>query len=126
MDTQEINATIVVLQDAHTALYDAIENDTAAVYALEDAKAQAISDGLIVGKNAEEREAKAATILQEQIGKRRITEADVRYKRMMLERAALNYERVKAERDEAQEHLVYLFDHLKVWLGARLIDEVGP
>jgi hypothetical protein len=95
MDTQEINAAIVVLQDAHTALYDAIENDTAAVYALEDAKAQAISDGLIVGKNAEEREAKAATILQEQIGRRRVTEADVRYKRMKLERATLNYERVK-------------------------------
>ena len=39
-------------------------------------------------------------------------------------RAAL--ERVTIERDEAQEHLVYLFDHLKVWLGARLIGEVEP
>lgn len=95
MDTQEINAVIVKLQNAQIALYDAIENDTDAVYALEDAKAQAISDGLIVGKNAEEREAKAATVLQDQIGKRRVTETAVRYKRMLLDRAVLDYERVK-------------------------------
>lgn len=95
MDTQEINTTIVKLQDAQIALYDAIENDTAAVYALEDAKAQAIIDGLIVGKNAEEREAKAAQVLADHIGKRRVTESDVRYKRMLLDRAMLNYERVK-------------------------------
>ena len=95
MDTQEIDAVIVKLQDAQIALYDAIENDTEAVYALEDAKAQAIIDGLIVGKNAEEREAKAAQVLAEHIGKRRVTEADVRYKRMLLDRAVLNYYRVK-------------------------------
>ncbi len=95
MDEQEINATIVKLQDAQHALFDAIENDTAAVNALEDAKAQAISDGLITGKNAEEREAKAAQVLAEHIGKRRVTEADVRYKRMLLDRAVLNLERVK-------------------------------
>jgi hypothetical protein len=95
MQIDEVTAMAVDVMDKQTELYRAQEADTAAVYALEDAKAQAISEGAINGKNAEEREAKAAQILADQIGAQRVTKAKVAYAKMQLDRAVMNWERVK-------------------------------
>jgi hypothetical protein len=83
------------VQDAQQDLYYAVEAYTEADHALEDARMQAIIDGQIVGKNSEEREAKAATVLQEQIGAHRVTAAKVRHANMMLDKAALNLDAVR-------------------------------
>lgn len=95
MDAQEIAIAAVEVQNKQHDLFYSIESDNAALIALEDAKALAIINGEISGKNAEEREARAAQVLAEYIGKRRMTEAQVRHAKMMLDRAVMNWERVK-------------------------------
>ena len=96
MQTDEVTAMATGVMDKMTELYRAQEADTAAVYALEDARAQAISDGMYTGcKNAEEREAKAATVLQEYIGAQRVTKAKVAYAKLQLDRAQMNWDRVR-------------------------------
>ena len=95
MDTREVHEMAAEVMSKQQDLFQAVEADTAAVYALEDAKAQAIIDGSIIGKNAEEREAKAAQVLQPFIGQQRITKAKVAHAKMMLDRAVMNWERVK-------------------------------
>jgi hypothetical protein len=95
MQIDEITAMATDVMGKRKELYFAQEADTAAVYALEDAKNHAIFDGLIVGKNAEEREAKAAQVMAEQIGNQRVTKAKVERARMEYDRAVMNWERVK-------------------------------
>jgi len=95
MEQQDIYIAVVNVQDAQQDLFYAVEADIEADHALEDARMTAIIEGAIVGKNAEEREAKAATVLQEQIGAHRVTAAKVRHSKMMLDKAVLNLDAVR-------------------------------
>lgn len=83
------------LNEARTALFNAVEDDITADHALEDARNQAIIDGLIVGKNAEEREAKAAQVLADQIGAHRVTAAKSRYAKMVYDNAECDFTAAK-------------------------------
>lgn len=91
----DIMTTAAELNKARAELFRATEEDAEAARELEDARNQAIVDGLIVGKNAEEREAKAAQVLAEQIGKHRVTAAQVRYARFLYDQASTDFEAVK-------------------------------
>jgi hypothetical protein len=95
MDVQEIAIVATEVTNRQAALFSAMEADAQCQEQLDDAKAQAVIDGLITGKNAEERDAKAAQVLAELIGAQRVTAAKVKHAKMMLDRSMINWERVK-------------------------------
>lgn len=95
MDTQTISTAYANLVIARDNLHDAGTAAIMARIALDTATARATLAGEIVGKNAEERAAKAREILSDQYNALEVCESAERYARLAFDLAQYEVERCK-------------------------------
>ncbi len=95
MDAKTINGTYGVLLEAKVSFFNAEELVIKAKIELENERTKAIATGEIVGKNPDEREAKAQEILWPCYEALRAAEAKERKFKLALDVAALEVERVR-------------------------------